>query len=90
MENLDFNEESYVKKIRIIHGEEYREKIETDLQKEDFFFESFNEANSILASIIKEQDAEKVYIEKKIIGIPKENIYIRTLKRKIAWLIKYI
>ncbi len=65
MENLDFNEESYVKKIRIIHGEEYREKIETDLQKEDFFFESFNEANSILASIIKEQDAEKVYIEKK-------------------------
>lgn len=59
MENLDFNEESYVKKIRIIHGEEYREKIETDLQKEDFFFESFNEANSILASIIKEQDTAR-------------------------------
>lgn len=67
MENLDFNEENYVKKIRIIHGEEYREKIETDLQKEDFFFESFNEANSILASVIKEQDAEKekLYIDKK-------------------------
>ncbi len=50
--------EDECKFIRVIQGEEYQEKLETVIYKEDFFYNAYNEANDILASIIKWQKDE--------------------------------
>lgn len=47
------------KVIRIIQGEEYKEKLEPDIREDDFFYQAYNEANSILDSIIRQQRKEE-------------------------------
>lgn len=59
MENKRGKIDSDCKVISIIQGEEYKEKLECEIRKNNFFYESYNEANSILHSIIKQQDEEE-------------------------------
>lgn len=52
------------KKIIINQGDEYKEKLETDIQKDCFFYEAYNSANTILYNILRDMDINNKLVDK--------------------------